>query len=181
MSQAVLLHLEDTVLLQIIQVSDSYNLFSPRALGRRYYIVVSLVTEHLTDIYSLHFDQLSLCINHPPLHKETSSVRPKNCNNLWVERYEFRRQFDSIFNEQNNSHMFTHRGLWAPQPLVFDLACSNISAFSPVRYTINPIREHMVTHIKFKPLLHSWVYLATLAIVHFLGSQVGRTVDDILP
>lgn len=94
MSKVILSCLEDTVLLQASQISHSYNLFSPWALGRRCCVDVSFVAESFPDIYLLHFDQLlHFCINYPPLHKETSSMRSKSCPNLWAEGHKFRRQF----------------------------------------------------------------------------------------
>lgn len=46
--------------------------------------------------YSLHFDQLSACINLQPISKEASLVKVENCIALWASTWSFRIQVETL-------------------------------------------------------------------------------------
>jgi hypothetical protein len=51
---------------------------------------------HYTDTYFLHLNKLKVSTKTIQLHRETSLMRIKGCVNIWVERDQGSRQFDTM-------------------------------------------------------------------------------------
>lgn len=97
-----------TLVLPDLWLAQSFHLSfhdGPWALWGGEWYRCLLVDEHFTSAHSLHFDYLWVN-NHSPLNKETSLMRSETSSNLWVEKQEFRGQFNSA-STYNNSSRFT--------------------------------------------------------------------------
>lgn len=66
-------------------------------------------------LFSALWLSMSLCINHCSLKKEVSLTKTESSNKLW-SKTNIQRTLDNMFTWQNSSN----RGLWPPQPWIFD-------------------------------------------------------------
>lgn len=102
MSTAVLSHWEDTILFRSSRIPSSYNLSVPSSemvletLVRRVKCTVFGWANHW-HLISAFWPYMSLWLNHCPLHKKASFMKSENYTNPWVERYQFREQFNTMF------------------------------------------------------------------------------------
>jgi hypothetical protein len=80
----------------------------------------------LGHIFSLNFDLWASILTAPIAQKIV--VSEMYCN-LWIEKYQFRWQFDSVIIQQNNCSRFI-LGLWVPQPWAIHQIFRSRHAFS---------------------------------------------------
>lgn len=87
-------------------------------------------------------------------------MRTESYTCLWVQKYLFRWQFDTVTIQQNNSNSFIH-GVYVFPSLEFLVQIYSIS-ISSCGAGLNPIRKSLFICITFMPLLHPETYLARL-------------------
>lgn len=137
----------------VFMISLSVLLYLSLSPGRKWDKNCShLWLSYLDTYFSLNLDlwastlTASYCSKKKKKKKDVSEIY----TNLWIEKYQCRRQFDSMIIQQNKSNR-SIQGLWA---ICHIWRIRN--AFPLIEQTLNPIRKHLCHYCTQETILPSW-------------------------
>lgn len=110
---------------------------------------------------------MSFFINCHPLHKEMQGDLRKY-SNQWVEKYTFRRQFDTVSIYQNSGSRFIPGAYELPNHEVLDRFTIPDKYFF-LEWALIPIGEQLIVVITSVPLLGPRICLLKLSLLQLTG------------